>query len=589
MSPVDRSGRRNTARAAVTARLRSAFWCASAAVSLAALGLAAQDAERGHAPPVIRATTRLVEVNVVVEDKKGEPVSDLAVNDFALWDNGRQQPISVFSVESNRRRASATPSPLPPRTFSNRDERAALPGSLTVILLDGLNTHFDDQAYARAQVVKFLEQIRPEDRVAIYALGSNLRILHDFTSDTQSLLAALARYTTRESGQVAASEPPPRLPSLTVIVPAALGGSNTSSNPAFEAGFDDYLRQTAQQSADFYSVDRSLRTLDALRAIANRLLPVPGRKSLVWLSASFPFTIGAGTANWANVVRGERSLGPEIERTERTLNHANLAIYPVDARGLIGPFGADLHTSAERPTGARSPSEPTIEGVGQVTPAADTMEELARSTGGRAFYGSNDVLGAVRRALADSSLSYTLGYYPQIAWDGSFHEIKVKVRRAGVRVLCRRGYFALDAARSAEETEAALREAALSPLDATGVELTVGARPDPSPGVLDLAVRVDANDLTLEQQGDRWVGSVELLFAQLSAGGQMLAGLRQPVSLRLSRSEWQQMVRQGLSLSGRLRLVPGTDHLRVVARDGSSGNLGSVAFSLDQLKAGKRS
>src|SRR5438094_2944409 len=110
----------------------------------------------GEDQPVLRVSTRLVEVSVVVENRKGEPVRDLGRDDFTVLDEGREQQISVFSVESEQ--LSSSPSrplrPLPPNTFSNRLEyHLGTPTSVTVVLLDGLNTHFEDQVYARAQVV----------------------------------------------------------------------------------------------------------------------------------------------------------------------------------------------------------------------------------------------------------------------------------------------------------------------------------------------------------------------------------------------------------------------------------------------------
>ena len=91
--------------------------------------------------------------------------------------------------------ATATPAPLPSGTYTNRlTARAGVPNSITVILLDGLNTSITDQAFARRGVAKFLGQLQPEDRVAVYTLGRDLRILHDFTNDASSLLRAVYQF-----------------------------------------------------------------------------------------------------------------------------------------------------------------------------------------------------------------------------------------------------------------------------------------------------------------------------------------------------------------------------------------------------------
>src|SRR5258708_29130585 len=110
--------------------------------------------------PTIRVTTRLVQVNVVVHDKKGEPLSDLKKEDFTILDKGKEQKVAVFAVDSIDTPPKAWPA-LPPNIFSNRVQRVDTPTSTTVILFDGLNTRFQDQAYSRQQIVKFLGGIQP--------------------------------------------------------------------------------------------------------------------------------------------------------------------------------------------------------------------------------------------------------------------------------------------------------------------------------------------------------------------------------------------------------------------------------------------
>src|SRR5437879_12205151 len=157
-------------------------------------------------PPVVRVTTRLVQVNVIVQDRKGEPVTDLTRDDFTLLDQGQPQIVSTFSVESLRTLPTAQPAP--PNVFSNRfEQKTHTPTSVPVILLDGLNTRFEDMAYARAQIIKFLGQLQPQDRVALYTLTTRLTVAHDFTTAAPSLLRALERSKGHVSTELAASEP----------------------------------------------------------------------------------------------------------------------------------------------------------------------------------------------------------------------------------------------------------------------------------------------------------------------------------------------------------------------------------------------
>src|SRR5258706_8293910 len=385
---------------------------------LPALCLIAQDQNQ----PTIRVTTRLVQVNVVVHDKKGEPLSDLKRDDFTILDKGKQQKVAVFAVDSIDAPRKAWPK-LPPNIFSNRIQRADTPTSTTVILFDGLNTRFQDQAYARKQIVKFLSEIQPHDRVALYLLGSDLRILHDFTNNPDHLAQALWKYRGRISGELDAADPAPR--------------DSTGNDD-----LDQFLANSDQVISDYYNVNKAQFTLDAMEAIAHHLASLPGRKNLVWVSGGFPFTLGLEPEDFSmnNPSREHRTFSEETARVARAMNDANIAIYPVDARGLIGIPSMSASIASQ---GLRRAAQPP---KSLTPPNLDTMQILAERTGGRAFYNTNDLAGAVRNAVNDARVTYTLGFYPDgDEWDGKFHDIKVKDGRSGMDGRYRNGFVAFKA------------------------------------------------------------------------------------------------------------------------------------------------
>lgn len=519
---------------------------------------------------MLRVTTRLVQVNVIVQDKKGEPVADLTREDFKLFDKGQEQPIRFFSVEASH----TLPAPVTPSAsnlFSNRlEQKGGVPTSVTVILLDGLNTRFEDLAYSRTQLIKFLGQLQPQDRVALYALTTRLRVLHDFTTDTGSLLRAMERYKGHSSPQLAASEPE-----------AASTGNED---------FDEFLNEANQRLADFATINRVRDTAAALEAIANHVARLPGRKNLVWVSGSFPFYIGLDAPMAPGSTQERRSFTEEVERAARALNNANLAVYPVDARGLIAPFSANAAYDPGRGVrGARRgvPSPPV-----RVSPSRtnfDTMNILAERTGGRAFYNTNDIQGSIRRAIDDSRVTYVLGYYPSHGeWNGKFREIKVEVKRPGVQVRHRRGYFALpDLPQDSKQREALLREAVVSPLDATALGLSVRVEPGDVPGArtLKTELRIEARDVTFQAEAGRWTGAIDVLFMQRSAEGKDLAGEGKVIILRLTRERYDAIMQDGLTLTRHLRIEAGAAQLRVVVRDATSGSVGSVSIPLTKLFA----
>ncbi len=198
----------------------------------------------------MRVSTRLVQVNVIVNDQHGNPITGLRKEDFVLLDNKTPEEIQFLSAETNLPTAQPS-SPAPPDTYSNHiPENAAVPASVTLILLDALNTEFADQALTRKQVSRFLEQLQPQDRVALYWLSNKLYVLNDFTSDVASLREALGRSkrgTKRDlrESNVDYLNPANPNPSLPQGVPAG----QTSSREAFRSAFDQRVANEAIRHA----------------------------------------------------------------------------------------------------------------------------------------------------------------------------------------------------------------------------------------------------------------------------------------------------------------------------------------------------
>lgn len=510
---------------------------------------------------IIRTTTRLVQVNVIVT-KHGAPVPGLKKEDFQVFDNGKRQEIRLFSEET-RAILPSEDSPLPKGTFTNQlEQRSGTPAAVTAILLDGVNTRFSDQAYARQQVVTFLKQIQPEDRIALYTLDSRgLKVLHDYTTDSSDLLAKLAKY----QGDIA--------PDVTGVseFSDALGGWLESRGNSLERAY--------------YLNDRIQQTLHAIEFIADNLAALPGRKNLIWVSSAFPLQIGffgnsgggggggasaarSGSAGMPGMGRGNSGGFPRQPRQQQTwttdtdqavraLNNANLAIYPVDARGLVA---------------SASPRVSSRVYVNQ-----GTMFELAGRTGGRALVNTNDIAGAIRTAIEDSSLTYTLGFYPENdKFDNSFHNLKVKlVDFPHLELRYRKGY--LDQSTPPQEEgvrKAALRDSVVSPMDANGIGLRANVH-ETSAG-FDVTLRVDPKSILLDPQGDRWAGKLDLLFVEKDAHGAQTYGVDDTLSMELKQQNYDRVQREGLTYH---RVLPRTDkasELRVVVRDASTGAVGSI-------------
>jgi VWFA-related protein len=523
---------------------------ASLAAALTLSGaIGAQQQDR----PTFRSGTRLIEIGVIVTDKDRNPVHGLTANNFQIFEDGQPQKVEFFSVESATVPRPAQKAVAPAtREFSNH---APVEGGVTVILFDRLNTPDSDQMYARGHVAKFLEQIRPEDRVGLYVLdGSGFRVIHDFTNDSAALVHAMSRVRSMTSAELAATLD---VENWLEIELATL----------FAMDYEDVRAGLRNMNEHFMGV-RAVSTIDTLEMVARHLAGVRGRKNLVWVSSGFPLS--------AFNYRG-RTQTTEISRATRALNDANVAIYTVDARGLIGAL-----------LGPPRGGKPVFTTLSSVTTNQDILQSVAEQTGARAFLNTNDITGAVRRAVDDGRSTYVLGYYPSIdRGDGRFHQVRVKVNRRGVDVRHRQGYFAFATQKQAEsQRSASLLSAIMSPFDASGLGLTV--RVDPvagKPSEARLTVRLDPGTVALERHSDRWAGAIDVIVAQVRADGTSVRSSDNTVDITLSDERLEQISRDGVAVVATVAVLPDAERLRIVVRDVRTGNLGTVGIPAKQVRA----
>ena len=411
---------------------------------------------------------------------------------------------------------------------------------------------------ARDQIVKFLGQVQPNDRVGLYLLDSNtVRVLHDFTDDTASLRRALARYQGGKSRELEASTEKP---------------FETGDNEITQ--MDVWLAETTRVFNAEFLRNRAYDTCDALVDLANHLASVRGRKNLIWVSAAFPLTF-AGADGHTEVV------SEAVRRASRALSEAGIAVYPVDARGLVGSLALpSASTPSSTDTGRVIRSAPSNLEI--VNSFADTAEMIARNTGGRAFYNTNDLSGAIRRAVDDARVTYLIGYSPTHGeWNGRFREIKVKVNRPGVEVRHRKGYLAFPLPEASKgRLGSIIAKAVESPLQAAGMAVSVRLERAGGPANRDvnLAIRVDAKAITFEQKADTFKGTIALTVAQSDAQGRVFKDFEKNVDFNLTREVRDQWLSEGVVLNRKITLRDDVHELRVVVGDLGTMATGSVVI-----------
>jgi VWFA-related protein len=485
---------------------------------------------------VIRSSSRLVQVNVVAHDGKGT-VSNLKKEDFIVLDRGVKQRIADFTVEGSAA-SSITERAVAKNTFSNqRTDHSTMPANLTVVLLDGLNTRFEDQANSRRQLMKYLAGVDPSSRLAIYSLGKTLTVLSDF-NDPAQLRLMLAKHRGHVNTEVDESAPDP---------------ANTG-NPDLDAALD-------AASAAFASGvigDRAQITFQAFSAIASHLAALPGRKNLIWITGGSPFSVAVFA---------------------KAMNNANIAIYPVDARGLVG---LPPQLTAVAATGKRnSPISFRPGGLG-------AMDEIAEQTGGRALYNTNDLAGAIRTVQDDSSVSYTLGYYPDASMlDGKFHEIKIQVNKPGIHVRYRKGYFAMAGSEAVSGSKEALYAALWSPLESSAVPLRaiVARVANAQPDLLRISYSVAIRSLDLQETNGSWRGGINVVFIQQDANGRTLDTEQEAFDFNMTKDIYEGFLVKDPEFSRNLRPKPGLATLRIALASRQNGAVGSLLIPYLQVQA----
>jgi hypothetical protein len=218
----------------------------------------------------------------------------------------------------------------------------------------------------------------------------------------------------------------------------------------------------------------------------------------------------------------------------------------------------------------------------------DSMRALATRTGGRAAYNTNDLTKAIRRAIDDARVTYTLGYYSTDEMqDGRFREIKVKVNRPHVDVRYRKGYFALRPTDDSPKTrQDEIRAAVWSPLESTAIGLN--ARVDiidqPAPDTVNAIVQIDPTAVSFTKDGDRWKTELDVAYVQKDEHGRRRGEeLTDTITLALTEASYTQAVRDGVIRERRFRRDPEAVNLRIVVRDVANGAVGSLTIPFSQL------
>lgn len=338
---------------------------------------------------VFKSTVRRVIVDVVVSDSLGRPVAGLTTDDFKIDEDGKPQQIRSFDVHDFDHVSDslpALPAVMPTNTFVNvpaGPER----GPLYVLLLDLLNMEPDDQPLARKQLSEFIRKKPLGTRFAIYVLTDHLFQVQGFTEDRNLLAQSL------DPGN-----PHSKIPKIFL----------------YADNFRPYISTPA-----------------ILGKIGEYLADLPGHKNLIWLSGSFPSAILPTSDPNSEAL----SVSDQVKQATDILARARIAVYPIDVRGVVA-------TAPSAGTPGAPDAGAGLHADAMVNALHMTEDEIASATGGRAYYGSNDLAESLTAATETGGRYYTLMYSPSNQnYEGKLRHIRIELSRRGYRLEYRRSYF----------------------------------------------------------------------------------------------------------------------------------------------------
>ena len=476
-----------------------------------------QSSSPGYVVPLFNATTRNVILDAVVTDKKGGVVTGLTRKDFVIREDNTPQEIQSFdAVTAGTSAEDATPH--------------------TILLVDELNTRFEDMAYTRYSVNRLLHRdgVKLDQPTALYILSNDgLHVLATYTRDPAAIDAALRSHK--------------------AVLPR-------------------------RQQGNFYrGIERINISMSALQQIAIASTGTPGHKNIVWISPGLPVF---GRLELTGDT--EKLLFDSIRRLSDQLLKARISIYSVDPRGV-------QVNSASFAGGNNFVYAAYLNGLSQANDAAFgnlAIQTLATQTGGHAFYGRNDVDREIATSLTDGNTYYTLAYSPSNKdFQGEFRKIRINViDRPDLKVQTRDGYYAMpdsqtvDSKRQLQELAGSL----LTPIPFNGVPIPISdirLVKSPAPHV---AVRFTISSTSLT-----WTPNAKGGFSSqitVAAADKNKHGAWQARVIRV----YTVSLPDGVSPSARTRTsmkfqMPYRDsnQLRFIVRDDASGNVGSTESTLD--------
>jgi VWFA-related protein len=527
---------------------------------------------------VIKVRANLVNIDVMVKDKKGKYIPDLKAEDFTIVENGVAQKIEFFDAPLSHTETKSPTAAAPDVTTTTTPAGAAR--NYVALVLDSQTTDVTNLKQVREGTLKYVrDQITDNDTVALLSVTNGLQMLQPFTQDKSRLIASLENLTINSTSKTfeqkdTAENINAQREILTAGAPN--GDIQLTSPAAVKLMIAQRVLAQFVKLRTALSLQQSRPILAALAAIAEGLRTIPGKKTVVLFSQGF---VTPAVLDW------------QVQSTIDMANRANVAIYIIDSAGLRAGAPASGSLVPSTPLAGVSGitnQEQRIRAQGGETVFDNARQEgqgreydilyrISGDTGGRFLKGNNDIGQGLERINEEIHARYTLAYRSTNQnFDGTFRKVKIEVKRPDAQIVSRSGYYAIPP----EEI------VPLSPADKKLLSGFAAAQANPELPVfvslsqfrareglftVPLAIELPPAAVKFERKGDKRAMQLEVLGVLKTPNDKIISRLGGNFDVNLTDADYQSIVNNNIFYRQDMVLAPGEYTLDLIVRDRQSG------------------
>lgn len=554
---------------------------------------------------VVTVKSQLVNIDVVVKDKKGKYVTDLKAEDFTVVENGVPQRVTFFDPPLTHGGEGAATAQAGAGADANTREasgtRTRMPRNIISLVIDGNTTELANMKQASVGAVKYIrERVSENDRVAVFSVSNGLQLLQTFTGDKERLVAAVesAYDSTNVARNVEQRDVAENISKLSQAAAAAQSGEaatpgvgQMTSGPAqAEAMMASRLLKQYFLMRTTLSLQQTRPVLAALAAICEGLRPVPGKKTVVLFSQGF---VSPAVLDW------------QVRSTIDIANRANVSIYVIDAAGLRAggnTTGALVPASPLAGVSGLVSQEERIRAVGGesvfdrarfegIDREFDILYRISEESGGKFIKNTNDIAKGLGRVDEEIRARYTLGYQSTDPnFDGAFRKIKLEVRRPDLEIVTRPGYYAIapdevvPLSPDDKKLLAGFAAAEASPQLPLSVELAP-FRSGQGLYTIPVSIELPPAAVQFERKGDKQRMHLDVLGI-VKEGQRILSRLGGNFDVALSEEQYRSILNNNIFYRQDMALAPGDYTVELVVRDRLSGKVAAKKEKLSVPETG---